>query len=355
MTDSNHVERLGVYSVGCQITELGWVFREQSESDFGVDAHVEIVVDGMPTGQLIALQIKSGPTYFKESSAGGGWVVRGKKQHLSYWLDHQLPVLLVLYNPETGTSYWTHIDPTGREVDHRFTPNGFKIVVREAQRLDEGSKTLISRIAEQWIPRRNNEWSSLQRRLMRELSTGVSIAPSEQIWKGFTERVAGRSPLSARQLRQSVLVYNLPIVGESWTPKAAATSVPAQVSLDELRGRWSIRRDTTVFVCENPVVIDSAASKLGSDCLPLVCLHGYPNLAAEYLLLALGISQARIRVHTDHDLFGARIAQTLFHKLIDYEPWCPKPSAEFAGEGVPAARGTTEEECLPYILNDLRR
>lgn len=167
--------------------------------------------------------------------------------------------------------------------------------------------------------------------------------------------MAGNSPLSAPQLRQSVLVYNLPVIGEPWTPKAAAASVPAQISLEELRGGWSIRRDTTVFVCENPAVIEQAASRLGSDCMPLLCLRGYPNLAVEYLLLALGLSQTRIRVHTDHDLFGARIAQTLFHKLIDYELWCPKPSAGLGSEGFPTQGGMTEEECLPYMLNDLRR
>lgn len=355
MTDSNRVERLGVYGVASEITKLGWIFRELAESDVGVDAQVEIVIDERPTGQLIALQIKSGPAYFKEPAAGSGWVVRGKKRHLAYWLDHQLPVLLVLHDPNSGISYWSHIDPASRHVDHRFTPNGFKVVVRDTQRLDEESKPVIAIIAERWVPSRNNEWSSLQRRLMRELSTGVSITPSEQLWNGFAASVASRFPLPARQLQQSVRVFNLPIVGQSWTPMAAAAPAPTRISVDELRGCWSIRRGTTVFVCENAIVMESAVTVLGADCMPLVCLDGYPNLAAEYLLLALGLGQANLQVHTDHDSFGARIARMLFHRLIDYEAWCPNPSTEQSVEPAYAGHATTEEDCLAFMLSDLRR
>ena len=54
-------ERVGVNAVeAIFLNELNWAFREQTVSDYGIDAQVEVMEDGKPTGKLIALQIKSG-------------------------------------------------------------------------------------------------------------------------------------------------------------------------------------------------------------------------------------------------------------------------------------------------------
>ena len=63
-TDATDREGIGVCQV--LVTRLGMVFREQSTSDFGVDAQVEMKRDGHPTGRLVGLQIKSGPSRFEE-------------------------------------------------------------------------------------------------------------------------------------------------------------------------------------------------------------------------------------------------------------------------------------------------
>ena len=63
---SERTERAGVLAVGEIINNrLGWIFREQPVSDFGIDAHVEVVEGDQVTGRLFALQIKSGPSYFR--------------------------------------------------------------------------------------------------------------------------------------------------------------------------------------------------------------------------------------------------------------------------------------------------
>ena len=61
-------ERLGVAAVDYFFSTNGWMFREQTTHDYGIDAHVEIVQDGPPTGKLIALQIKSGISFFSEET-----------------------------------------------------------------------------------------------------------------------------------------------------------------------------------------------------------------------------------------------------------------------------------------------
>jgi hypothetical protein len=60
------------------VKELGWIFREQTIGDWGIDAHVEVANEKEPSGRLLALQIKSGKSFLKgkqetsSSTASGG-------------------------------------------------------------------------------------------------------------------------------------------------------------------------------------------------------------------------------------------------------------------------------------------
>ncbi|HEX9392209.1 MAG TPA: DUF4365 domain-containing protein [Usitatibacteraceae bacterium] len=112
-------ERLGVAALEYFFSQNGWLFREQSTHDYGIDAHVEIVEGGRPTGKLIALQIKSGASFFEEESADS-YIFRTDDKHVAYWVGHSMPVVLVLYNPEAETAHWQqvtreHIECTGKK------------------------------------------------------------------------------------------------------------------------------------------------------------------------------------------------------------------------------------------------
>ena len=92
--------RAGVVNVDRIFTEnFGWLFREQSVSDLGIDAHVEIVRDGRATGKLIGLQIKSGESYLSDTNEQGMRLYLSNS-NIDYWLNHSLPVLVVVYSPE---------------------------------------------------------------------------------------------------------------------------------------------------------------------------------------------------------------------------------------------------------------
>lgn len=102
-------DRLGVHAVeGIVLKDLGWIFREQTVSDWGIDAHIEIVDSQGPTGRLIALQIKSGRSFFRKKT--GHLVYHGKRRHLGYWTRHSLPVLIVLHNPDTDETVWQRVN-----------------------------------------------------------------------------------------------------------------------------------------------------------------------------------------------------------------------------------------------------
>lgn len=129
---NDSTERAGVHAVGQFFTgKLGWIFREQHESDFGIDAHVEVKEDGKASGQLTALQIKTGKSYLKKR--GDSYVYRGSERHLDYWLNHPLPVVLLIHDPETGTTYWQKIEKSLCEV----TDKGWSIEIPRRNVLDE--------------------------------------------------------------------------------------------------------------------------------------------------------------------------------------------------------------------------
>ena len=137
-------ERLGILAVDTIATrEFKWIFREQTVLDMGIDAHLETVDDGAPTGRLIALQIKTGASYFDEQSATS-IVFRGKNTHLEYWTKHALPVVVILHDPEKNESYW-EVVTTKRVVK---TENAWKLDIPKKQAFDVSSMKSLSQIAD---------------------------------------------------------------------------------------------------------------------------------------------------------------------------------------------------------------
>lgn len=126
--DTDLTAESGVDLVGLVVKQrLKWLFRRQLESDYGIDAHVEIA-DPNATGLLLALQIKSGKSAFRRKRETG-WEFPVEARHGRYWLGHSLPVLLVLVDLETQTPYWQWINA------ETLTPagQGFKVLVPAAQ------------------------------------------------------------------------------------------------------------------------------------------------------------------------------------------------------------------------------
>ena len=140
MTKTPHTERIGVNAVEkIFLKEFGWYFREQTTSDFGIDAQVEIADDdGNPSGKLIALQIKSGSSYFKKR--GEDYVFYGERRHLDYWLKHCLPVFIILHNPSTDITLWQKVE----RWKVKITKRRWSITVPSANLLSRESKRFLA-------------------------------------------------------------------------------------------------------------------------------------------------------------------------------------------------------------------
>ncbi|MBQ1049225.1 DUF4365 domain-containing protein [Micromonospora sp. C51] len=131
---SAEIGAIGVTRTKLYVQEtLGWIFRDQLDEDYGIDAHVEVVDGRDVRGRLLALQIKSGGSWFREKATDGWWY-RPDPDHVRYWTNHALPVVVVLYNPATAVCHWQLVSEATLQ---RTTSDGWKIRVPEANVLDE--------------------------------------------------------------------------------------------------------------------------------------------------------------------------------------------------------------------------
>ena len=116
---SSTKERLGVLHVATILTEMGQIFRETSNSDTGIDGYVEEVNNKREaTGRLLAVQIKSGVSYLHVNDEY--FIFYADESHIKYWKLYPIPVMLCVYNPETGKIYYKAILPYDHEVSTKI-------------------------------------------------------------------------------------------------------------------------------------------------------------------------------------------------------------------------------------------
>ena len=182
--DTQDPERHGVWVVDGIISgKLGWFFREQFLMDYGIDAQAEVVADDdLVTGQLLALQIKGGNSWFSKPY-DGGWSFYGNSNHLAYWLGHSLPVIVVIVDDD-GNAFWEQVTPsTARE-----TPQGFALKIPRSQPLDATARDKLLAVA------------GRSRGLAASLPDFYAVLPPTII--GTLERAAGTDRLAAARLAE---------------------------------------------------------------------------------------------------------------------------------------------------------
>ncbi|MFB8419497.1 DUF4365 domain-containing protein [Streptomyces albidoflavus] len=170
-------------------TELGWLFREQPIEDFGIDAHVEVVDSEQVSGRLLALQIKSGLSWFREQSPDGWWF-RPDVKHVQYWTNHSLPVTVILYHPERKRCYWQLVS---HETLTKTSRGGWKLLVPETQVLDERARTSLSQAAEGDPYTLRIRELQLARPWMEKLAEGTRLVVDIEEW---VNKSSGRGAIS---------------------------------------------------------------------------------------------------------------------------------------------------------------
>lgn len=187
MNEFNLTERQGVNEVErIFLNEFNWIFREQAISDMGIDAHVEIVQNGKPTGKLISLQIKTGESHFKMDN--NKLIYYGKNRHLEYWTNHSLPVLLIAHLPNSNVTYWALVSP--KNITQ--TPNAWKIEIPKSQVLNATFKLDLIKIGEGTNETIKNRKLILDKPLMEVLQNGGKVCVVFMEW---LHKTLNRTPI----------------------------------------------------------------------------------------------------------------------------------------------------------------
>lgn len=106
--------------------DLGCLFRRtHNENDFGIDGYIDFVSsEGYVTGRCLAVQIKCGTSFFKQTITEG-ITYYGEAKHLNYLANHPVPTIIVICDPATRRCYWEKFDLSLTEP----TPTGWKMTI----------------------------------------------------------------------------------------------------------------------------------------------------------------------------------------------------------------------------------
>jgi hypothetical protein len=139
--------------------------------DVGIDGLAEENDDGFLTGRMVRVMFKAGRSFFSNPDAGG-WLYRGRAAELSYWLSCSLPVVLLIYHPDTGLTYWHHVTPD----TVTFTSESWKIAISSEHVLRAEARPALTAIARSTPTSRH--WIAAARAVAR--AEAITAAPVGQ-------------------------------------------------------------------------------------------------------------------------------------------------------------------------------
>ncbi|MDR6919986.1 DUF4365 domain-containing protein [Chryseobacterium sp. 2987] len=108
VSENYYKERAGVLKVALELNNYGYIFRETSNGDIGIDGQIEMANStGRVIGKIVAAQIKSGDSYLTDK--GDHFAFYPTVNHKNYWSLFPLPVILFVYSPNNDKIYFTDV------------------------------------------------------------------------------------------------------------------------------------------------------------------------------------------------------------------------------------------------------
>lgn len=143
---ASSIERTGVHHCGEIAERNNWMFREQPIDDVGIDAHMEFIESTGKPKQLLALQIKTGASWFKEKKDDCIIFRNINERQYNYWTMNSLPCIVVLYNPDNDMCIWEKLTPETIKKTKEGNGKGFFVKVPLSQVFlnDLSNKKLLS-------------------------------------------------------------------------------------------------------------------------------------------------------------------------------------------------------------------
>ena len=108
--DNESLELILVGHAYSIVGEAGHIFRQISNSDWGIDGEIEFKNDeGKASGRRLYLQLKSGDSYLYQRRSDGKEIFQIRNpRHAEYWQAHEYPVMLVIRTSD-GEIRWMNV------------------------------------------------------------------------------------------------------------------------------------------------------------------------------------------------------------------------------------------------------
>lgn len=101
------IAKEGINFIRSVTEKNGSLFHKvEHENDLGIDGVIEFVRSEQPLHSMIAVQIKSGASFYNVST---GECAMPIDNHREYWLNYGLPVIGLVYVPSLEHAYWVDI------------------------------------------------------------------------------------------------------------------------------------------------------------------------------------------------------------------------------------------------------
>jgi hypothetical protein len=121
-TSSNRpTEKVGIRAATAVFENAGMIVQPvDGANDIGKDLYVDLAVDGVFTGDLIALQVKSGVSYRR----GSGYRIPCSGDDLALWAGSSVPIFGTVYDPDRERLCWINLTGWARAQPLGQAPKG---------------------------------------------------------------------------------------------------------------------------------------------------------------------------------------------------------------------------------------
>lgn len=116
--DEKHITETDSYTILRNILPHGWMLRELSEEDYGIDGIIEICDDGAVKGKVFAVQLK-GHKHLSKTVANVKYY-NVKSSTMNYWNNYPIPVIFLHISVDDGTVYYDDVKDTIRKKYESF-------------------------------------------------------------------------------------------------------------------------------------------------------------------------------------------------------------------------------------------
>lgn len=127
---SNITAKKGINYIKTIVEDSGCLFHKiEQENDLGIDAIIEFIRNEKPAHKSIAVQIKSGPSYYNKNKNECSIPV---DSHYDYWINYALPVCGIVYVPEINKGFYinikTYLKNHGKSKKIKFIANRSNLI-----------------------------------------------------------------------------------------------------------------------------------------------------------------------------------------------------------------------------------